>query len=321
MPTLTDNELRALAHYAVGVTSEGKDMAYRLTFPGNHLHEKDGAVLLDPIGNSGYSVGELRADLGQRKDTIMYTIARPLRIKCYCVMLCLLVLAVCSVKAHATSPSFDCHKATTHVEKMICASRALSALDGKLQQTYKRALTAVVSVPGSVPQASREMVNNQRDWLTYQRNICLTDACLQRVYTARLKFLTRIIHDPMYSGWVKMFKVTPPGSADPDLWKFTVVILEDPSDAISSYNEMLAAFKVPERVIDCRKDVFLPIPSNSGHGQYGGICTLRKSNGRELVEICADNMVGHVKVRPIKQTDVADISARDLALFTYRYCE
>lgn len=68
MPTLTDNELRALAYYAVGLTSEGKDMAYRLSFAGNHLREKDGSVLLKPIGNSGYSVGELQTDLGQHHE-------------------------------------------------------------------------------------------------------------------------------------------------------------------------------------------------------------------------------------------------------------
>lgn len=68
MPTLTDNELRAIAYYAVGVTSEGKDVAYRLSFAGNHLHEKDGTVLLKPIGNSGYSVGEMQTDLGQHHD-------------------------------------------------------------------------------------------------------------------------------------------------------------------------------------------------------------------------------------------------------------
>lgn len=317
MPTLTDNELRALAYYAVGVTSEGKDMAYRLSFAGTHIHEKDGSVLLKPIGNSGYSLGEMQADLGQHKGTIMGTIAHPLRIKCYCAMLGLLVLTVCSATARAASPSFDCHKATTHIEKMICASPTLSALDSKLQQTYKRALAVLVDPKSASLRSDREqVVKNQRDWLTYQRNICLTDTCLRRLYTARIKLLTKYIHDPNYYWVLPVFKVTVPSNDD----QFTVVRLQDPSDAISAYNAMLAAFKVSGTVIGCRKGVFWPIPTNPGHGRYGGICTLQKNNGRELVEICADNMVGHVKVRAIKQTDIANISARDLALFTYQYC-
>lgn len=68
MPGLTDKELRAIAYYAIGVGSEGKDVAYRLSFAGSHLHQKNGTTLLEPIGNSGYSVGEMQTDLGQHRD-------------------------------------------------------------------------------------------------------------------------------------------------------------------------------------------------------------------------------------------------------------
>lgn len=68
MPGLTDDELRVIAYYAIGVGSEGKDVAYRLSFAGTHPHQKDGTTLLEPVGNSGYSVGELQTDLGQHSD-------------------------------------------------------------------------------------------------------------------------------------------------------------------------------------------------------------------------------------------------------------
>ena len=68
MPGLTDDELRAIAYYVIGVGSEGKDVAYRLSFAGNQIHQKNGTTSLQPIGNSGYSVGELQTDLGQRTD-------------------------------------------------------------------------------------------------------------------------------------------------------------------------------------------------------------------------------------------------------------
>lgn len=62
---LTENELRAVAYFAVGVTSEGsiggRDVSYRLSFAGNVL--RDGRM--DPVGNSGYSFGTLQIDLGQ----------------------------------------------------------------------------------------------------------------------------------------------------------------------------------------------------------------------------------------------------------------
>lgn len=65
---LTENELKAAAYFAVGVTSEGsvggRDVSYRLSFAGNVL--RDGRM--SPVGNSGYSFGTLQIDLGQHPD-------------------------------------------------------------------------------------------------------------------------------------------------------------------------------------------------------------------------------------------------------------
>ena len=64
---MTDDELRAAAYFAVGVTSEGsiagRDVSYRLSFAGN---VRNG--VMDPVGNSGYSFGTLQIDLGQHPD-------------------------------------------------------------------------------------------------------------------------------------------------------------------------------------------------------------------------------------------------------------
>lgn len=65
---LTENELRAAAYFAVGVTSEGsiagRDVAYRLSFAGN---VGPGGRMM-PVANSGYSFGTLQIDLGQHPD-------------------------------------------------------------------------------------------------------------------------------------------------------------------------------------------------------------------------------------------------------------
>ena len=64
---MTDDELRAVAYFAVGVTSEGSnagpDVSYRLSFAGN---VRNG--VMDPVDNSGYSFGTLQIDLGQHPD-------------------------------------------------------------------------------------------------------------------------------------------------------------------------------------------------------------------------------------------------------------
>lgn len=62
--TPTDAEIRAALYYAVGVTSEGGRQSFTLAFAGTRSREG----LLDPAANSGYSVGTLQTDLGQRPE-------------------------------------------------------------------------------------------------------------------------------------------------------------------------------------------------------------------------------------------------------------
>lgn len=61
---LSDDQLRTLAYFAIGVASEGssagKNVAYKLSFAGNIR-----AGVMEPIGNSGFSIGTLQTDLGQ----------------------------------------------------------------------------------------------------------------------------------------------------------------------------------------------------------------------------------------------------------------
>ncbi|TCV97212.1 putative peptidoglycan binding protein [Luteibacter rhizovicinus] len=65
MPGLTDNEAKAVAYFAIGVSSEGADQAYRLSFAGNTTRDAHGNVQLHPVAASGYSIGTLQSDLGQ----------------------------------------------------------------------------------------------------------------------------------------------------------------------------------------------------------------------------------------------------------------
>ncbi|PPU75904.1 hypothetical protein XcuCFBP2542_12085 [Xanthomonas cucurbitae] len=82
--TITDNELKATIYLAVGVASEGsvrgRNVAYELSFAG-YIHQsgetsrrqpieagafRDGQ--LEPIYNSGYSIGTLQTDFGQQRN-------------------------------------------------------------------------------------------------------------------------------------------------------------------------------------------------------------------------------------------------------------
>jgi uncharacterized protein YecT (DUF1311 family) len=76
------------------------------------------------------------------------------------------------------APGFDCGKASTMVEKMICADPRLSALDAKLAQSYKVSLASAAD-----PQTLR---SEQRAWLASVRNRCPDPECIAQAYGSRI---------------------------------------------------------------------------------------------------------------------------------------
>ena len=75
--------------------------------------------------------------------------------------------------------SFNCQKSHTFVEQAICNNKQLSDLDEKLDEAYKRALKKTID-----PDFLRE---NQRGWLTEERDVCQDVTCLKHAYKERLE--------------------------------------------------------------------------------------------------------------------------------------
>ena len=74
--------------------------------------------------------------------------------------------------------SFDCTKAATKVEKMICQDTELSQLDEKLSEVY-----------GSFYLITKEIKTDQRTWMK-KRNTCQDTNCIKEAYTKRVEALT-----------------------------------------------------------------------------------------------------------------------------------
>lgn len=85
---------------------------------------------------------------------------------------------VLAVSAHAAS--FDCAKAGTTVERLICDNPAISTLDDALGTAYKAALKA--------GKQADTIKQEQRNWIE-ERNDCTGAVCLLRAYESRLKTL------------------------------------------------------------------------------------------------------------------------------------
>ena len=92
-----------------------------------------------------------------------------------------LALAVPTLQA----ASFPCAKATTTVEKAICASSELSALDEDLARYYAAGREGLRHAEGC-------LVSDQRAWIRSVRDGCKDAACLRDAYLGRLAALHAI---------------------------------------------------------------------------------------------------------------------------------
>jgi uncharacterized protein len=100
----------------------------------------------------------------------------------------------------AEAASFDCAKATTKVEHIICDTPEISKLDEELAERYKAALQ---------DQTKAEQIRqSQRQWMK-ERNNCSDAACAKSAYEKRLSALQMVAASPdSKSAHKKRFVVT-----------------------------------------------------------------------------------------------------------------
>ena len=71
-----------------------------------------------------------------------------------------------------TKPSFDCAKASTNAEKIVCSDDELARLDNELANAYKNALNSLDNA------SKKQLTNEQKSWLkTY--NQCTDKECVK----------------------------------------------------------------------------------------------------------------------------------------------
>src|SRR3989344_8138254 len=91
------------------------------------------------------------------------------------------ILGIIAFTPPARAASFNCSKATTTVEKRICADPQLSVLDMKLDVAYRALLRSEYPLKDTVR-------HEQRSWLV-ERNACPDKDCLTNAYERRIAAL------------------------------------------------------------------------------------------------------------------------------------
>ena len=89
------------------------------------------------------------------------------------------VASIC-VPILGNAASFDCKKASTSVEKMICSDAALGRLDEALGENYKMMMATNIGEG-----ARADLKSTQRQWVA-QRNKCADAACVLAAYKKRV---------------------------------------------------------------------------------------------------------------------------------------
>ena len=95
--------------------------------------------------------------------------------------------------ASGVGASFDCTKAASRVERLICSNQELSRLDEELAGEYKKSLDWAADFderlraknPKEAVGAS-QVRKRQREWLSLERNSCANEICLKAEYESRI---------------------------------------------------------------------------------------------------------------------------------------
>jgi len=99
----------------------------------------------------------------------------------------ILLLGSLMMLSSVQAASFDCAKASTKVELMICENPELSKLDDRLAEKYEEALND--------KSRAKEIRRAQKAWLK-ERNKCATTGCMQESYRERIKELSDVSVSP-----------------------------------------------------------------------------------------------------------------------------
>jgi len=97
-----------------------------------------------------------------------------------------MIFGFLAATSFAQAASFNCEKANTKAEQLICDNQGISELDSKLNERYQRILSKA-----NVKQR-QQIISNQKHWLKHRRNVCADISCMTNTYAVRVRELDEI---------------------------------------------------------------------------------------------------------------------------------
>lgn len=161
----------------------------------------------------------------------------------------------------ASAAAFDCKRALSDTEKLVCSSADLSQLDSQLATIYALALNDVVPVKRD------GIIKGQRRWIAEVRDACKDEACLKQGYEGRIAALSDI-----------------------DGKAFYVSDQRGRAKRISDLQGDMRSVGIIGDMSDCTRVITV---DGGQDKSYGAICNL---NGKALM-VCNDAMIGSLSIK------------------------
>jgi uncharacterized protein len=102
-------------------------------------------------------------------------------------MLIVMLVVATATTGTCWATSFDCAKAKTKTEKLICADPALSKADDVMAAAYRKALEVASQL---APDDVKQLKADQRAWLTERVSDCEEGKCIDTEYQGRSRVLS-----------------------------------------------------------------------------------------------------------------------------------
>lgn len=216
-----------------------------------------------------------------------------------------MLFGLLTTASSAQAASFDCAKASTRVEKIICNNQELSDLDAKMDQVYRDSLSAYDYYKGL------EVTSDQRKWIKITRSACKDVACIKNAYLLRIDELNAPFNSKQnqpHNIFLKDVIVKTQNGA--------ALLVGNPHERISSFNDDLVHRRLHGKITQCKTLIDVPVGTSHGNHSYGGLCNYSEGDHNSNVMICNDEMVGHFKIH---KTD-REISIQELVDFVVSNC-
>lgn len=97
-----------------------------------------------------------------------------------------LLLVALLFPAFAQAADKGCAAAATPVDRLVCRSPSLAALDDRLRSLFARIDAETRGVEGESGTPRAPFADEHRAWMTGVRDRCTTEACLQSAYRQRI---------------------------------------------------------------------------------------------------------------------------------------